>query len=377
MTTPVDSPPPSSTERVALAAPRPLLAPVYPGLGRRISGDVEVVRGGLLHDEKGRPLVFSAREVSPSRDNPLLLHERLGEVVFWFSLLGGGKFPRNVRHSVVLFYLLGRGRGRWWDMAIMPLAPLLLFGWLDLQVLVWSMRGGWLPSIGEALLASLAAPMLMALWAQWMAHRTYHRVEGRMQIEALAVTRITPADIVYALAAWPAAHLHLAALLLFVESLVSIFLMVEGCLRTAVNATAANEVIFVGSCLAVLAVGRWLLFLLAINIGIATVVRNRLLLRDNAGAVFRSARELVFSTGGFLTLSFAGPILLMLAAYVAGCFGLILAGPVLVIWWCSSLGYAIGRAGSIFAGLVANWRSWAMCTGLDAPTDRRVLSDDW
>lgn len=372
-----DSPPSSSTERVALAAPKPFMAPVYPGLGRRLSSEVEIVKGGLLHDEKGRPLVFSAREISPGQDNPLFIHERIGEWLFWRTLPNGGRFPRNVRHSVVLYYLLGRGRGRWWDLLLMPMLPLLVFGWLDIHVLVLSMRGGWLPSLGEALFVSVAAPLVMGIWAQWMAHRAFHRVEGRMQIETLAVTRITPADIVYALAAWPASHLHLAAALLLVESLVSVGLMVLGAIEIAINATAVDEIAVVGAFLAAFCLLRWLLFMLAINIGIATVVRNRLLLRHGASAVFRSARELVFSAGGFLTLTFVAPILLTLSSYVMGCFGPILLGPLLLLWWSSSLYYAVGRAANIFTGLVGNWRSWSMSTGLDAPADHRVLSDDW
>lgn len=336
-----------------------------------------MIKGGPLHDDRGRPLVFSAREVSPSEDNPLWLHERLGERLFWLSLPNGGRLPRNVRHSVLLFYLLGRGRGRWWDALIIPLLPLLIVCGIDLYTLVWSMRGGWLPSVGETVFIALSSPILIGLYAQWIAHRTFQRVEGRISIESLALTRIRPADIVYALAAWPALHLHLANGAMLMCAVVGVAISIGDALRLAPTVGFFNEAAFVGTILVGLCLARWLLFTLAINIAVATVVRSRLMIRNATAAAWRAARELITTTGVFFTLTLMFPFLVLGLGMVAGCLGVVLVAPVLLMVWVASFRSAAGRAASILSGVMHNWRAWWMCSGLERPADKSVLTDDW
>ena len=88
MTTATDSPPSSPDGAGQVARPKPVGAVSYPGLGRKLIGDGDATPG-RLSDHLGRPLVFSAREISPREDNPLWPHERLGEWLFWWTLRAG------------------------------------------------------------------------------------------------------------------------------------------------------------------------------------------------------------------------------------------------------------------------------------------------
>lgn len=325
---------PGAQERPSSHAPKIVAVPSY-NFGVRLPQKTQ----GLF-DAEGRPIVASAREVVPARDNGLAFWQRAGERVAWFTAGGNRFWPVNCRHNVLQAYLIGRMKHNWIEDM---LGSILWLGLLGAEAwLLYSWWQGWVSVLWLMRWIMLAVPVFLlsfivvGLFTQLMAMLHLQRVASRVPYDELSITRIAPEELFYGLIIRPFATQHSYNLLLLLASCAGT--CVAGwtiAVEMAEFGTQNYEELLVvfGMILGYYVI-RWALFCLAINLAMAFAARARLFIMPAGKAYRRMLRD-------YLTAGFAYPIVLpvsfvamvLVGRFLGPCILFVVAAPLLIYLW--------------------------------------------
>jgi len=154
--------------------------------------------------DDGIPLVASAREIAPDADNPLPFWVRYGERLHWVFTTGLRTWPLNVRNNVLLYYLLGRRKGSFWETLII-LVPWMVFLGFESFLFFWVIKEEEYALGFLYLLISfifVAAAYLVGFYSN-LAHAD--RQVRCVPFEQLRLTRLSADEVLYALYVRPVA----------------------------------------------------------------------------------------------------------------------------------------------------------------------------
>lgn len=351
----------------------PKMPPVLPeyNLGSR-----GAQRAVTYFDSEGRPRIASAREIAPPEDNPLKLPQRIGEWFAWTTSRGHRYWPLNVRSNVLSYYLIGKRRGGLSEalLGMVPWLPLLA---LDAAGLLYFYHRFELDLTMILLLASTFVVFpLMGAWAILMVQRHLSRIERLIPFDDLYLSRLEPAEVLYSLAIRPWSIQHFYNLIYSLSFLIAFpILGWQVAHFLAHYGESAALQIFSAPFIVLVALLRWFVASLAINLGVAYGLRARMFL-SGRGRGLGAAMGHFFGQGlGFPLLAPVAAALLAYALLAWGaCIFFLLAVPTISILYVVFKNIS-GRTWTIMRYTIRHSRDWVLLSGAEQREIPRYVKD--